>query len=49
MTLFEYSGFIYYKISKAVSWVLSKVKLELKAPFARDIISNNGLLSLELF
>ncbi len=47
--LFEYSGFIYYKISKAVSWVLSKVKLELKTPFARDTIRNNGQLSLKLF
>lgn len=46
--LFEYSGFIYYKISKAVSWLLSKVNLELKKPFAKDTIINNGQLSLEL-
>ncbi len=39
---FEYTRFIYYKISKRVSWVLPKVKLKLKTPFARDTVVNNG-------
>jgi hypothetical protein len=46
--LSEYFGFIYYKIAKAVSWVLSKVKLETKTPYARDPMMNMGQLSLEL-
>ena len=46
--LSEYFGFIYYKIAKAVSWALSKVKLETKTPYARDPVVDNGQLCLEL-
>ena len=43
----EYFGFIYYKIAKAVSWALSKVKLETKTPYARDPMKDTGQLCLE--
>jgi hypothetical protein len=46
--LYEYMGFIYYKISKVISWLLSKVKLVLKTHYARDPVINPGQLSLEL-
>jgi hypothetical protein len=46
--LYEYGGFIYYKITKVISWLLSKVRLKLKTPFARDPAIECGQLVLEL-
>lgn len=48
-SLWEYLNFIYYKITKVVSWVLTKTKLQTKISYPRPPGIDTGQLDLGFF